>query len=104
MTQTLTKISLFLGLIVLIVSCDAVKHIPDNKHLLTKNTVIIDSTVNNEFKVKNLLFQQPNKKVLGVPLSLHFYNLANPKPDSTFLKSSNWFTNFIKRCEFFCTI
>ena len=86
MTQTLTKISLFLGLIVLIVSCDAVKHIPVDKHLLTKNTIIIDSTINKEFKVKSLLYQQPNKKVLGIPLSLHFYNLANQKPDSTFQK------------------
>jgi len=86
LTQTLTKISLFLGLIILIVSCDAVKHIPKDKHLLTKNTIIIDSTVNNEFKVKSLIYQQPNAKVLGIPLSLHFYNLANPKPDSTFLK------------------
>lgn len=86
MTQTLTKISLFLGLIVLIVSCDAVKHIPNDKHLLTKNTVIIDSTISKEFKVKSLLYQQPNKKVLGIPISLHVYNLANPFPDSTFQK------------------
>ncbi|MFT5250119.1 MAG: outer membrane protein assembly factor BamA [bacterium] len=86
MTQTLTKISLFLGLIILIISCDAVKHIPKEKHLLTKSIIIIDSTVNNEFKVKSLLYQQPNKKVLGIPLSLYFYNLADLQPDSTFQK------------------
>lgn len=86
MTQTLTKISLFLGLISLIISCDAVKQVPNDKHLLTKSIIIIDSTINKEFKVKSLLYQQPNKKFLGFPLSLHFYNLANPKPDSTFQK------------------
>jgi outer membrane protein assembly factor BamA len=86
LNQTLTKISLFLGLIILIVSCDATKHVPKDKYLLTKNTIIIDSTVNKEFKVKSLLFQQPNKKILGFPLGLQVYNLANLHPDSTFQK------------------
>tara|TARA_B100000809_G_scaffold266476_1_gene329398 strand:- start:2668 stop:5214 length:2547 start_codon:yes stop_codon:yes gene_type:complete len=86
LTQTITKISLFLGLIILIISCDAVKHIPKDRHLLTKSTIIIDSTVNSEFKVKSLLYQQPNKKVVGIPLSLYFYNLADLEPDSTFQK------------------
>ena len=87
MTQTLTKISLFLGLIILIVSCNAVKLVPDNKYLLTKNTIIVDSVSSKDFKTKNLIYQQPNKKVLGVPLSLYVYNLAKPQPDSTF---QNW--------------
>ena len=87
MTHTLTKISLFLGLILLIVSCNAVKRVPGDKHLLTKNTIIVDSVINKDFKTKNLIYQQPNKKVLGVPLSLHLYNLAKTQPDSTF---QNW--------------
>ncbi len=87
MTRTLTKISIFLGLIFLIVSCDAVKNVPQDKYLLTKNTVITDSLVSKDLKVKSLLFQQPNKKVLGIPFSLHFYNLAKPQPDTTF---QNW--------------
>ena len=87
MTQTLTKISLFLGLIILIVSCNAVKLVPDNKYLLTKNTIIVDSVSSKDFKTRNLIYQQPNKKVLGVPLSLYVYNLAKPQPDSTF---QNW--------------
>jgi len=87
LTQTLTKISLFLGLIVLIVSCNAVKLVPDNKYLLTKNTIIVDSVSSKDFKTRNLIYQQPNKKVLGVPLSLYVYNLAKPQPDSTF---QNW--------------
>ena len=86
MAQILTKISLFLGLIILIVSCDTTKRVPKGSYLLTKNTIIIDSTVNNQFNVKSLLFQQPNKKVLGFPLGLQVYNLANLHPDSTFQK------------------
>ena len=90
MTQTLTKISLFLGLTIVIVSCNAVKRVPGEKHLLTKNTIILDSVINKDFKTKNLIYQQPNKKVLGVPLSLHLFNLAKTQPDSTF---QNWLQN-----------
>ena len=87
MTQTLTKISLFLGLTIVIVSCNAVKRVPGEKQLLTKNTIILDSVINKDFKTKNLIYQQPNKKVLGIPLSLHLFNLAKTQPDSTF---QNW--------------
>ena len=90
MTQTLTKISLFLGLIILIVSCNAVKLVPDNKYLLTKNTIIVDSVSSKDFKTRNLIYQQPNKKVLGIPLSLHLFNLAKTQPDSIF---QNWLQN-----------
>ncbi len=87
MTQTLTKISLFLGLALLITSCNAVKNIPEGDYLLTKNNISVDSLENNESKIKSLLYQQPNNRILNIPLSLHIYNLANPKPDSTF---QNW--------------
>ncbi len=86
MTQTLAKISLFLGLTLVIISCDIIKNVPESNYLLTKNTVIIDTTVSNDAIAKSLLHQQPNKKMLGVPFSLYFYNLANPTPDSTFNK------------------
>jgi outer membrane protein assembly factor BamA len=97
LNKAFTKISLFLGLIILIISCDAVKHVPKNEFLLTKNTIIIDSTVNKEFKVKSLLFQQPNKKIIGFPLGLQIYNLANLQPDSTFQNWEHKKPNRIKR-------
>ena len=87
MTQTLTKISLFLGLALLIISCNAVKNVPEGEYLLSKNEISIDSVTNNESKVRSLIYQLPNKKVFNTPLSLHIYNLANSKPDSTF---QNW--------------
>jgi len=86
LTQTLTKISLFLGLILTIISCDIVKNVPEAEYLLTKSTIIVDTIEINDEKIKSLLYQQPNKKLLGVPFSLYFYNLANPTPDSTFNK------------------
>ncbi len=86
MTQTLTKISLFLGLALLILSCDAVKNVPEGEYLLIKNEISIDSLENKESNIKSLLYQHPNKRFLTIPISLYIYNLANPKPDSTFQK------------------
>lgn len=86
MTQTLTKISLFLGLIVLIISCDAVKNVQEGEFLLTKNNITVDSIDIKSSNLRSFLYQHPNKKFLGVPFSLHFYNLADTKPDSTFQK------------------
>ncbi len=84
MTQTLTKISLFLGIALLISSCNAIKNVPEDEYLLVKNNLIIDSLESKDYKVRSLLYQQPNKKVFTIPFSLHIYNLANPTPDSTF--------------------
>ncbi|MFK5982561.1 MAG: BamA/TamA family outer membrane protein [Flavobacteriaceae bacterium] len=86
MTHTLAKISLFLGLLLLIISCDTVRNVPETEYLLTNNIVVIDSLDSNDARINSLLYQQPNNKVLGIPLSLHFYNIANPQPDSTFQK------------------
>lgn len=89
MSPTYTKISLFLVLIGLFVSCNAVKRVPDDQYLLTDNTIITDGEKTTETGVNSQLAQKPNSKIplIGVPLGLHIYNLADPKPDSTYL---NW--------------
>jgi len=84
LTQTLTKISKFLGLALLIVSCNAVKNVPEGDYLLTKNNILVDSIENKDSKIRSLLYQHPNKSILTIPFSLHVYNLADSKPDSTF--------------------
>ena len=86
MTQTLTKISLFLGLALLIVSCNAVKNVPEGDYLLSNNEITVDSIENKEPKIRSLLYQHPNNRVLTIPFSLHIYNFADAKPDSTFQK------------------
>ena len=86
MTQTLTKISLFLGIVLLLGSCNAVKHVPEDQFLLTKNTVNVDGEETTKYGVLSQLTQKPNPKfpILGIPFGLHIYNLADQKPDSTF--------------------
>ncbi|WP_100802155.1 BamA/TamA family outer membrane protein [Ulvibacter sp. MAR_2010_11] len=86
MTQSLTKISLILGLTIFLLSCDAVKRVADDKFLLTDNTIIVDSVKSKDTKVYSQLAQKPNTKVLGIPIGIHIYNLADPQPDSTFQK------------------
>lgn len=86
LTRTLTKISLFLGILVLLASCNAVKHLKDDELLLEENFVEIEGEKSTDSEVFSLISQKPNPRipVLGIPFSLHLYNLAEPKPDSTF--------------------
>jgi len=88
LTQSLTKISLFLGLIALLVSCNAVKRVGDNDFLLTNNSIIVDGEKTKDAGVYSQLIQKPNVKIpfIGAPLGLHLFNLADPQPDSTFNK------------------
>lgn len=86
LTKLLTKISLILGIGWFFGSCNAVKHLKENQLLLTENKVYIDGEESKDDDVFSLISQKPNQRIpiINFPLSLHFYNLAEPKPDSTF--------------------
>ncbi len=86
MKRDLTKISLFIVFIGLFFSCDAVKRVPDGKYLLTENTILVDSVETKDVGVYSQLAQKPNTSIplVGIPLGLHIYNLADPQPDSTY--------------------
>jgi hypothetical protein len=58
-------------------SCDAVKRVAENELLLTDNTVEIDGEEVSDNILESLIIQKPNSKLAGIPLALHFYNLAN---------------------------
>jgi hypothetical protein len=65
-------------------SCNAVKYVPENEHLLTKNTIIVNDkkTIDNE--ISDYIIQRPNQLVLGLPLPLHFYNIGNKNFETNF--------------------
>lgn len=88
MKRDLTKISLFIVLIGLFFSCDAVKRVPEGKYLLTENTILVDSVKTKDAGVYSQLAQKPNPTIplVGIPFGLHIYNLADPQPDSTYYK------------------
>lgn len=82
----LTKVTLFLIISFLFYGCNAVKRVDENRYLLTQNEIIVDGEPIKDSKVSSLIYQRPNPKipVLGLPLGLHFYNLAKPYPEDSF--------------------
>ncbi|WP_317130842.1 translocation and assembly module lipoprotein TamL [Aquimarina intermedia] len=92
----LTKISFIAVITVLILSCNAVKRVPEGEFLLTKNEIYVDSVKTNDIKLENQLYQKPNIKLLGIPIRLHIYNLAKAEPDSAY---QNWLKKTPKREE-----
>lgn len=86
MKYNLTKISLFIAIVSLFFSCNAVKLVPDGKYLLKENTIYVDSVKISDAGVYSQLSQKPNPNIplLKLPLGLHIYNLADPQPDTTF--------------------
>lgn len=91
LTQTLTKISFILGIATLLSSCNAVKRLSEDELLLIENKILVDGKKIKENEPYSLLTQTPNPRipVVGIPLGLHIYNIAEPYPDSTYQK---WLT------------
>ncbi len=73
------KLFFYFLIYILLNSCSTIKHVADNELLLTKNTIIVDSIPQKSSELNNLLRQRSNAKAIGLPLSLYFYNLGNPK-------------------------
>lgn len=69
--------SLFLG-------CEATKRVAQDEYLLTDNTVLVNDKKESSETINNLIVQNPNRKILGIPLRLHLYNLARNNKDSLF--------------------
>ena len=96
LTQTLTKISFILGLTMLFASCNAVKRLKDDELLLMENEITVDGKKIKDSEPYSLLTQTPNSRipVVGIPMGLHIYNLAETNPDSTY---QAWLTRKPKR-------
>jgi len=81
-----SKILLLVLITALLISCDAVKRVSENEHLLTGNTVLINGKKDKTETITNLLYQKPNSKIpiIGTSLRLQIYNLARNNRDSLF--------------------
>ena len=84
MKRTLNNILKLFLVTSFLVSCDAVKRVPEEKHLLSKSSIFVNDKKEKSESINNLLYQKPNIKIigLGLPLRLHIYNLARPNIDS----------------------
>lgn len=93
------KLFLYIFLLLVIASCNSVKQVGENEHLLTKNTVLVNKKKNTNNRLNDLIALKPNSRALGIPLSLYFYNLGNknkPKTPSEWGKKNPRSYNFIK--------
>jgi outer membrane protein assembly factor BamA len=94
------KLSFYLIVLLLLVSCNAVKGVGENEHLLTEVTVLLDSIENKDDAIIKFVIQKPNTKTLGIaPLPLYFYNLGDnkyPKSSAEWGKKKSKTYNFIK--------
>lgn len=77
-----SKIVLIIVFTGFLYSCNSVKRVPKNEHLLIENTIYVNDKKNNTERLQNLLFQQKNKKLATIPLRLYIYNTAKPNIDS----------------------
>ncbi|MGA9638400.1 BamA/TamA family outer membrane protein [Flavobacterium sp.] len=84
MKQISTKISFIIIIGIIISACNAEKRVPEGKHLLTKNKIVVNGKNSNDETVSDQLYQKPNGTLLGFKLRLNLYNLANLNPDSTY--------------------
>lgn len=84
MKRTLNNILKLFLVTIFLVSCDAVKRVPEEKYLLSKSSIFVNDKKEKSESINNLLYQKPNIKIigLGLPLRLHIYNLARPNIDS----------------------
>lgn len=76
----------FLLLVLLIAGCNPVKRVKEDQHLLTKNNILVNDERISTRQIYNQLYQEPNVSLLGFPLRLHIYNLADPTPDTSFTR------------------
>ena len=92
------KVSFYLFILLISISCNSVKRLADNEHLLKKSTIYVDKKKNKNNVLNDYVVQKPNSKVLGFPLSLYFYNLGNQKNSKT---PKEWGTRNPKSYRFF---
>lgn len=89
---------LFFGLFLLFFSsCNTVKYVAQNEHLLTENTVIVNDKKNVDDEVNDYIIQRPNRLTLGIPIALHFYNLGNRNFETSYEKWKDSFPNKERR-------
>ena len=72
----------------MLLGCNAVKYVPEDKHLLTENTILVDGEETDNSAHYKLLTLEPNSRLplLGTPLGLHIYNASELNPAETYVE------------------
>ena len=92
------KVTFYLFIFLIIASCNSVKRVPEKEQLLRRTTIIVDGEKNKNSDLLDYVLQKPNARIIGIPLSLYFHNLGNPKAPKT---PKAWATLHPKKYQFF---
>lgn len=96
MNYGLTKLLLILLIAFLFFSCNVTRKLEKNEFLITNQTITSGDTLVTKNEIYRQLSQQTNTKLLGFPLKLQIYNLAQAEPEKRFI---NWVGKGEKRSE-----
>ncbi len=96
MSQTYTKILIFVLISFILLSCDATKYVPDNEFLLKKTKILVNDK-KADAELYSYIYQQPNSSFL-IPFSLYFYNMGNPDYPKTL---DEWAQKYPKKYELY---
>ncbi|WP_452222603.1 translocation and assembly module lipoprotein TamL [Lacinutrix chionoecetis] len=79
-----SKILFIILIFGLLTSCNSVKRVPEDEHLLTKTTILVNDKIEDSEVVNNLIYQKPNSSIpyINFKTKLYIYNLARPNLDS----------------------
>ena len=94
MNYQLTKLPLFLLIVILFFSCDITRKLKDDQFLISEQTIKSDDTLVTNNEIYRQLSQQVNSKLIGFPLKLQIYNLAKSEPEERFI---HWMAKKKKR-------
>jgi len=66
--------------------CNSTKKVPEGSFLLRKNDISINNKKPKIHHVYSYLRQEPNSRILGIPLGLLIYNLADDHAEENYQK------------------
>ena len=77
---------LLLLIFVSLSGCNSTKKVPEGSFLLRKNDISINNKKPKTHHVYSYLRQEPNSRILGIPLGLLIYNLADDHAEENYQK------------------
>ncbi len=69
---------------------------PDGENILIENKILVNEKKDRKVDLDKYLVQKAHQTLIGIPLSLHFYNLGNPEFAKTF---EEWMVNHPKKTK-----
>jgi len=70
--------------------------VPDGENILIENKILVNEKKDRKADLDKYLVQKAHQTLIGIPLSLHFYNLGNPEFAKTF---EEWMVNHPKKTK-----